>query len=122
MSSTINKSDRERNSVHHDGTPVSATPASTDPATPSKVCSRCRLTKPLGAYYTKGTRTDAKCKDCVKAGKRKIRDAKAVGQHGERFQQMAAIVEAWELARLKELTAKLKEINDRCEHRLKNPP
>ena len=38
------------------------------------------------------------------------------------FSAMADLVQAWELAKLKELTAKLKEINDRCEIRLKNPP
>ena len=31
-----------------------------------KVCTKCKLHKGLGDFYTKGSRPDSKCKDCAK--------------------------------------------------------
>jgi hypothetical protein len=41
----------------------------------SKICTHCKIDKPLSDYYSKGNRLDAKCKDCVKKGKKKNRKA-----------------------------------------------
>jgi hypothetical protein len=86
---------------------------------PSKSCCRCGQTKPVIDFYTKGSRTDSACKSCVKAKKQKVRSKLAVGIHAERLQQIADLIEPYEMSKLDGYYTRLREITERCELRLK---
>lgn len=86
--------------------------------TGSKICSRCGESKLIQEFYTKGTRVDAACKGCIKASKRKVTEVKVAGINAERLQNVAAIVESYELNKLNEYHSRIREIIERCEQRL----
>ena len=85
----------------------------------SKACSRCGREKSISQFYTKGLRHDATCKECIKSKKRAKCYRGRLSPEMERLLEVKKIVEAWELERLEIVHARIKEIIERCENRLR---
>lgn len=83
-----------------------------------KQCSRCRGSKPLSEFYSKGDRFDAACKECQRTLKRQSRELAAITASLPKLFEVQGIIDAYETRLTQSYVKRLQEINDRCEKRL----
>ena len=84
----------------------------------TKQCTKCLVTLPLTEFYSKGNRTDARCKPCVKSEKKTKYVSREIELSTDRLIKVFDIVFAIEKRVMDHQICRLEEVILKCQRKI----